>query len=184
VTPRVSTRFTHGASGYDNYCCRCATCRAGHAAKVREQRTERFALRVRVGDRLVAPLPASRHGSQYTYSNWGCRCERCTAANRARQRSLAARRRAEMNVKTPPLSESLGDWTDWDVASYELGCCLGLFESQSFQVDVKHVFWTENPLGRSLLEALKIFVDAEILEARDENPHDGNDLQFRWRVTP
>lgn len=82
---RTSTSFTHGRSGYKNYACRCQTCREDHTVEMRELRGKRFALRVRVGDRLVAPMPASQHGNANTYGNHGCRCEPCTEANRQRE---------------------------------------------------------------------------------------------------
>jgi hypothetical protein len=65
--------FTHGASGYNNYGCRCYRCRAGHAADVRQQQATRRA-------RLAADPTLVPHGRESTYGNWGCRCRPCTSA--------------------------------------------------------------------------------------------------------
>ena len=80
----------------------------------------------------------------------------------------------------------LRDWTDWDLASYQLGRCLGLFEGQAFETDVKHVFWTENPLGLNLLQVLGHLVDAGVLEieagvAFDGEDDDNDEIRYRWK---
>lgn len=79
------------------------------------------------------------------------------------------------------LRERLSDWTDWDLASYQLGRCLGLFEGQSFETDVKHVFWSANPLGEHLLMVLSLLARAGVLELEDV-PEDG-ETRYRWATT-
>jgi hypothetical protein len=74
------------------------------------------------------------------------------------------------------LAMDLAEWTDSDVAAYLLGRSLGLFQNQNFQTDTKHVFWTNNPLGNGLHDALLALVRAGVLERRDEP-----DEQFRWQ---
>lgn len=86
---------THGtATTYVHSRCRCPACTAANARRSAARRQVRFALRVLVDGRMVAPLPAHRHGSVNTYGNWGCRCEACTHAHakacRDRQRRRAA----------------------------------------------------------------------------------------------
>jgi hypothetical protein len=49
--------------------------RAANAARCREQRRRRAARGLRADD--------PRHGKPSTYTNWGCRCPQCTAANTA-----------------------------------------------------------------------------------------------------
>jgi hypothetical protein len=63
----------HGTPSRYNAGCSCDTCLKGH----RERMT---AIRARLH---ATPLPPDdpRHGKPSTYSNWGCRCTRCTAAN-------------------------------------------------------------------------------------------------------
>lgn len=73
------------------------------------------------------------------------------------------------------LADQLEEWTDLDVAQYELGRTLGWFAGQSFR-DVKHVFWTDNPVGTALYEVLQVLTEAGMLEYRD-GPTDN---QFRW----
>lgn len=70
--------------------------------------------------------------------------------------------------------DELADWTDWDCAAYSLRCALGLFSEGGYP-DNKHVFWTNNPLGKGLHEALLTLAEAGVLEQRDEP-----DVQFRW----
>lgn len=76
--------FTHGASGYQNYGCRCGRCRRGHAelhARMKAARTARLA-----ADPTLRP-----HGRDHTYSQWGCRCRPCKSAHAASQRRRYAR---------------------------------------------------------------------------------------------
>lgn len=42
---RTGTNWSHGASGYCNYGCKCDICRAGWAAAVRKYRQRRMARR-------------------------------------------------------------------------------------------------------------------------------------------
>ena len=62
----------HGNSLYNNYGCRCAVCRAGHAA---------YAARIRDRKRGTEP---PQHGYS-AYVNYGCRCEVCRMGNRRRR---------------------------------------------------------------------------------------------------
>src|SRR4051794_30847414 len=72
----------------------------------------------------------------------------------------------------------LADWTDADVACHRLGVSIGLFEDADFQAR-KGVFWTDNPVGNSLYDALMALVRAGVLDHR-EDP----DNQFRWLGGP
>lgn len=58
---REGHAFTHGASGYNNYGCKCDTCRAGHAAKMRAYRKRRKERGGRwLHGRFIAdPIPAA-----------------------------------------------------------------------------------------------------------------------------
>lgn len=42
----------------------------------RDWRTQRESRKARLGT-----LPVSAHGKVSTYTNWGCRCKKCTKAN-------------------------------------------------------------------------------------------------------
>lgn len=74
------------------------------------------------------------------------------------------------------------EWSDWDGAEYELGVMLGIFnrEAQPFQT-VKHLFWTDNPVGNALHECLEKLVAAGIFEGQgsDGDPETAN-TRFRW----
>jgi hypothetical protein len=74
------------------------------------------------------------------------------------------------------LRESLEDWTDADGAAFALGILVGLFPPDQPWLEVKWMFWTDNPTGRGLHEALMALVKAGILEETD-----GESL-FRFRT--
>ncbi len=63
------------------------------AERQRRARARNRAKRILVDGRLIAPLPADRHGTQSTFNNWGCQCDPCRTVNRNRQR--ADRERAQ-----------------------------------------------------------------------------------------
>jgi hypothetical protein len=75
------------------------------------------------------------------------------------------------------LKSRLKDWTDWDGAAFHLGLELGVFESEDDWSRTKHIFWTDNRLGKGLHDALVALVAGGVLERRDE-PDD----QFRWSL--
>jgi hypothetical protein len=64
--------------------------RAANADRIRRQRRRR----------AERGLPADdpRHGKPSTYTNWGCRCPRCTAANTASCTPRVAAARARRTV--------------------------------------------------------------------------------------
>lgn len=76
------------------------------------------------------------------------------------------------------LRERLSDWTDWDSASYILGCELDIFTGDEEWLSVKGVFWGSNKLGEGLADTLRALVRAGVLEHRTE-PDD----QYRWAMT-
>lgn len=61
------------------------------AAAQRNWLRKRYAERMLINGRLVAPLPAGRHGRMVTYVKHGCRCDLC--------RDVAARSRAAYRRK-------------------------------------------------------------------------------------
>lgn len=73
--------------------------------------------------------------------------------------------------------EALAGWRDSDGAAYELGRSLGLFREGGF-AEAKWVFWTRNPLGDALHEALLGFTEAGVLD------YDEDEDRFRWRGDP
>jgi len=76
------------------------------------------------------------------------------------------------------LKEALSDWTDFDVASFEVGVCLGLWPlgMESFR-EQKGVFWSNNSLGNALHQIVRVLGERGTLERRDEP-----DLQYRWKA--
>ena len=78
------------------------------------------------------------------------------------------------------LKERLTAWTDFDGACFELGILLGMWPDghESFQAQ-KHVFWTRNPVGEALMNALLA------LARPGEGPIEEHDegCRFRWRQT-
>jgi hypothetical protein len=73
------------------------------------------------------------------------------------------------------LAEDLAEWTDWDLAAYRLGVCLGAITGD-FGTENKGVFWSDNRLGNGLHDVLLNLVEAGVLQRR-EVP----DEQFCWR---
>ena len=77
------------------------------------------------------------------------------------------------------LKEMLAEWTDWDGAMYEMGACMGLWEpwpvGGAWPRHIKHVMWSNNPIGNMLMDQLDLLVAQGVLEKREEP-----DLQFRW----
>ncbi|HKE55113.1 MAG TPA: hypothetical protein VKB46_00370 [Pyrinomonadaceae bacterium] len=80
-------------------------------------------------------------------------------------------------AQEPPSSfkDSASDWTDSDVAAFFLARSIGLMKEVDFPAKVKHVFWTNNPVGNALHQMLMELVAAGVLEYREEP-----DYQFRW----
>jgi hypothetical protein len=79
-----------------------------------------------------------------------------------------------MELRT--LRDRLSDWNDWDGAAFILAQSIGLMsEDVRFELEAKHVFWSNNPIGRALHNILKELVTAGVLENRNE-PDD----QYRW----
>ena len=70
---------------------------------------------------------------------------------------------------------ALREWTDVDVAEFELGRALGVFAPSEDFTEVKGVFWGKNPLGEALYGTLRALVSGGILE---ENPDDAE--RYRW----
>jgi hypothetical protein len=78
--------------------------------------------------------------------------------------------------KSSSLRETLADWTDVDIAEYELARAFGLMgEGVSFSTDAKHVFWSRNPIGTMLYDMLAKLAEVGVLEYRAEP-----DGQYRW----
>ena len=68
-------------------------------AQNRQWRHERYAQRVLIGGRWIAPLPSDQHGKPGTYCNHGCRCAECTYA--ATDYSAFQRRRRRVSLPEP-----------------------------------------------------------------------------------
>jgi hypothetical protein len=74
------------------------------------------------------------------------------------------------------LRDRLRDWTDWDVAEWELARSLGLMHGGvRFHLEPKHVFWTDNSIGQMLRDVLGQLTRIGVLEFREEP-----DNQYRW----
>ena len=74
------------------------------------------------------------------------------------------------------LQDTLADWTDWDIAASHLARALGVMRvGVRFQMETKHVFWSDHPIGAMLHETLQRLVEVGVLQKRKE-PDD----QYRW----
>ncbi len=76
------------------------------------------------------------------------------------------------------LKEALGNWTDLDIAAYQLALCLGLMTPDvEFATRAKHVFWTDNGIGNLLYKMLDELTQQGVLEKQVEP-----DYQYRWNA--
>jgi hypothetical protein len=58
---------------------------------------------------------------------------------------------------------------------FELAACLGLVDSSQEQwFRVKHLFWTNNPIGNALFKQLRQLEEVGVLEFDEE------ETKFRW----
>ena len=86
--------MTHGTqSGYKHHGCRCAECRAAHAAAERRRRAGR-------PRPARKPRPVPEHGTSARYAR-GCRCDDCRAARAAQNRACRARQRGVEPTPAP-----------------------------------------------------------------------------------
>ena len=83
-------------STYTNWRCRCEGCRDAWAEYTRDRKAEREQEQRDVGvNPRLGEHPPGRAFNENTYTNYGCRCEACTAdhtkqsARRRRQRERA-----------------------------------------------------------------------------------------------
>lgn len=68
------------------------------------------------------------------------------------------------------LKSAISNWTDWDVATFYLGRCLGVFEGDF--AENKKIICTNNPVGNALVGQLYKLAKAGIIEYQDE--------KFKW----
>lgn len=105
----------------------------------------------------------------------GIRC--CTFCGVTDERDRAVKQVDESPAQhlVGALKERLLDWTDFDVAGYQLGVVLGLLpewpKGEAWGPH-KWVFWSANPLGDALYEMLRSLVTLGVLERSGE--------AFRW----
>ena len=81
------------------------------------------------------------------------------------------------SVSEPPFSDATEQWVDWDVAAWLLARAVGVPLPSEFWA-CKGTFWTDNPMGNGLHDALVALYRAGILDRRDEP-----DEQFRWNLS-
>lgn len=79
------------------------------------------------------------------------------------------------------LADTLSDWTDIDVAAYQIAIALNLIPPPSPGDGPygfggrKHVFWTMNPLGNTLFQLIDQMVALGALEQ-----HENDEQIVRW----
>ena len=96
----------HGtAAGYASYGCRCDDCRKANNERCKRyrdanrERVREYAAQYRAKLSKSENIP---HGSTYAYSNYGCRCDECRAA----QRDYSRRYRASKLADVVPIRQS------------------------------------------------------------------------------
>ncbi len=83
----------HGTGNAYNHGCKCRVCADYHQRRCAEARDARLAERKWVNGRLVATRPGLVHGTGNGYTNYGCRCDPCSAFNAERCAEWKAKRR-------------------------------------------------------------------------------------------
>jgi hypothetical protein len=84
----LGPRATHGRQATYHRGCRCDECKVAqrdYMRRLREEMSNAINYGVPRPKRDTGPASATkptRHGCMNTYSNWGCRCARCTRANK------------------------------------------------------------------------------------------------------
>jgi hypothetical protein len=73
------------------------------------------------------------------------------------------------------LRDVLADWTEFDMAGFQLGKILGVFPEDWRFGRVKGMFWTADPLGEMLVDVLDRMAETGVLLKNE-------DLQFRWNT--
>lgn len=69
--------LVHGRrSTYVNHKCHCPPCREANTAGIRRRRQERYA------ETQASGLPPGIEHGESAYSNWGCRCDICSSAQK------------------------------------------------------------------------------------------------------
>ncbi|WP_427886083.1 hypothetical protein ACQHIV_26360 [Kribbella sp. GL6] len=81
-------------------------------------------------------------------------------------------------MSDPPFPDAMSQWVDWDVAAWLLARAIGVPLPPTFTAS-KATFWTDNPAGNNLHDALLALHRAGILDRRDDP-----DEQFRWNPLP
>ena len=89
--------------------------------------------------------------------------------------------RGKMKTSIASLKERLANWVEWDIASYQLGACLGFWPEYGAPYDndpwhgVKGVIWSGNIISNAIAQFLDALVEEGCLQRRDEP-----DTSFRW----
>lgn len=83
---------------YVNGECRCDPCKAAHTLHRATERHARYAERIEVDGLLTHPGTTVRHGTDWSYNHYGCRCVVC--AEFKRDRNTTRDRTAQSKVTT------------------------------------------------------------------------------------
>lgn len=68
---------------------------------------------------------------------------------------------------------AMKDWDDFDIAAFSLGRSIGLFEFGETMTHIKHIFWSNNPIGNVLNKMLEEMVKTGFLLKNDR-------FQYKW----
>lgn len=79
-------KIPHGRKGYSLYMCRCGICREGGSNEASKRRNEMS---------LRESVP---HGTLNGYTNYGCRCDKCTSVRKEFKRAYDLRERYGLSV--------------------------------------------------------------------------------------
>jgi multicopper oxidase len=66
------------------------------------------------------------------------------------------------------LKRLLTNWSDFDAAQRAIAICFGLMTADTPALNVKWVFWTDNPISRMLTQTLNALVESGVLETNED----------------
>jgi len=86
------------------------------------------------------------------------------------------------------LKDELQDWVDIDFAAFKLAQCLGLMNTEtSFATDAKHIFASENLVGRKLYDMLLsdlVIIGVVEYDREEQRVKWNNEFKGSWEGGP
>ena len=80
-------------------------------------------------------------------------------------------------MKLETLKLATSDWCDAHYTQMAVAICFGLMTTETnYQMEAKHVFWSNHPIGNMLSDFVDRLVEVGVLEHRETEYDD----EYRW----